>query len=432
MTTGTQPSDPTRPGRGRRGFTLVELMVAVTGGLVVSVVVFALARDGSRFYQRETRVADATLSTVIGFERLRNDIARAGYLSTPNLIRDPMFCGDPSSTGSWPVRLKNLSSIQILDDASAAGNSVLSAASRSPQQIILSGAYNSVERFPAADVQLASTGSGYTVTLQTNIGPLARLGYGTMDVTARSTLLTRLFPTGRALHIVNESGRFQFGRIAGVDTSSAAVIQLGQQPALNLPSGATSLCSVKGASTLVNVVNILRYRLASVLKDAESNPTGEFGDYAPLFASRADNPYEESRMELVREELDVDGAVVADSSEVVAEYAVDLAFGIEVAQLAGTTATDLQLSDFGAANVTTLAGPVLGTSQTPQLVRMVRARLSIRSREPDRDAPIGPAPTAGLPLYRVPLGEAGAGPFARVRTLQADIAIPRHAGITWP
>ena len=43
------------------GFTLVELMVAMTGGLFMSLIVFALARDGARFYQRESRVADATM-----------------------------------------------------------------------------------------------------------------------------------------------------------------------------------------------------------------------------------------------------------------------------------------------------------------------------------------------------------------------------------
>ena len=45
-----------RPRVGRAGFTLVELMVAVTGGLFVAIMVFVLARDGARFYQREARV----------------------------------------------------------------------------------------------------------------------------------------------------------------------------------------------------------------------------------------------------------------------------------------------------------------------------------------------------------------------------------------
>ena len=47
--------------RSANGFTLVELMVALTGGLFVSLAVFALARDSGRFYQREARIANATI-----------------------------------------------------------------------------------------------------------------------------------------------------------------------------------------------------------------------------------------------------------------------------------------------------------------------------------------------------------------------------------
>ena len=55
----------------RRGFTLVELMVAVTGGLFVSLAVFAISRQTGRFYTRETRVTDATLASMVGFERIK-------------------------------------------------------------------------------------------------------------------------------------------------------------------------------------------------------------------------------------------------------------------------------------------------------------------------------------------------------------------------
>ena len=48
------------------GFTLVELMVAITGGLFMSIVVFALARQGTRFYQQEIRAANASDPARIG------------------------------------------------------------------------------------------------------------------------------------------------------------------------------------------------------------------------------------------------------------------------------------------------------------------------------------------------------------------------------
>ena len=43
----------------QRGFTLVELMVAITAGLFVAVASFALAKQGSKFFQQEARVANA-------------------------------------------------------------------------------------------------------------------------------------------------------------------------------------------------------------------------------------------------------------------------------------------------------------------------------------------------------------------------------------
>jgi prepilin-type N-terminal cleavage/methylation domain-containing protein len=57
---------PTFARRAARGFTLVELMVALSGGLFLSAIVFALSRDTTRFYQQETRVASATLAGLVG------------------------------------------------------------------------------------------------------------------------------------------------------------------------------------------------------------------------------------------------------------------------------------------------------------------------------------------------------------------------------
>src|SRR3954447_1336006 len=93
------------------GFTLVELMVAMTGGLFLSIIVFALSRDASRFYQRESRVANATLAGVSGFERLSADVARAGHLVTANIQQDPHVCNRPAT----PALLATLRAIQIGD-----------------------------------------------------------------------------------------------------------------------------------------------------------------------------------------------------------------------------------------------------------------------------------------------------------------------------
>src|SRR3569832_113600 len=100
------------PSGGRRhvarGFTLVEVMVAMVGGLFVSMTVFAIAKHSSSFSMQQSRIADTTLQATVGFERLRNDISRAGFLSTPNIIADPSVCRT-----AYPAWLQQLAGVYI-------------------------------------------------------------------------------------------------------------------------------------------------------------------------------------------------------------------------------------------------------------------------------------------------------------------------------
>src|SRR5689334_19797018 len=95
------------------GFTLVELMVSLTGGLFVAIAVFMLAKQATTLYQTEGRIGTATVGALSGFERLRQDIERASFLSTPNIRLDPKLCGDPIGSTEWPTYLKHLQGVMI-------------------------------------------------------------------------------------------------------------------------------------------------------------------------------------------------------------------------------------------------------------------------------------------------------------------------------
>jgi hypothetical protein len=132
---------------------------------------------------------------------------------------------------------------------------------------------------------------------------------------------------------------------------------------------------------------------------------------------------------------------------VISEFAVDLAFGITVSQFVASGASQAEaLTNLppGSATIGSYVGetwgsvPLVPSTTAPQYVRVVHARLGVRSREADRLAGVptsgdgGGIPVAGG-LYRIGLGTPGPNmpPFARVRTLQADIALRNHRGITW-
>jgi hypothetical protein len=400
-----------RQRRGAPGFTLVELMVAMVGGLFVSMAVFAIAKHSSSFAMRQSRVADATLQSVVGFERLRADISRAGFLTTPNMVDDPALCRGVV----YPIWLRRMASIFIEPVPLPALSSEITLNGFTPQRIVLTGNYASGNQFAVREI---IEGPPVQVVLQPNRLGMAEIGYPAAPVEAT---LSRVFVAGRALRVVDKTGRVQFGEIAGVTAGANPAITLAVDPPLQFRSGSEVGCGIEGLGVgmVANVVNIIRYDL----RDLTNEP-----GYKPMF--RGGPSYESTRRELVREELDLNGNPYADTLELISEYTVDLGFSLLVSQ--GTSG----LQPISPANVAQYAGTPgkLETGKGPQHIRAVRFWLSTRSQEADREAPIDytaavPGPTH-LRMSMDPTNPA-LPPFARVRTLQTTVPLNNQASIAW-
>ena len=387
-------------------------MVALSGGLFLSIMVFALSRDTSRFYQRENRLAGAVMAGMTGFERLKADIARAGYLATPNIVRDPLVCMRPDL--GWPAQLADLAGLRINPDSptSNGSNPALTGASLTPDEIVLAGSYAVTDRFAVASTQ------GNAFTLQMNMGSMARLGYLKPGLTAadQTAILAQIFRPGRVIRTVDDTGLAYFGVIANVNGGPTPTITLTGAPSILVAGGATG-CGVNGFATAsqINVINFVRYQIRDLRADGITR-------FQPIFDQSLGAPGEATRTELVREELAADGTVIEAAgdltTELVAEYAVDLGFSVTAQLPATNQLIDVQPGD---ANFATIFGANLNVS-APQLVRAVRARLSVRSREADRDVAL----PGGLYRFKLPDGA-----WARVRTFQADIALPNQMDVRW-
>jgi hypothetical protein len=405
---------PRRLHTSTSGFTLVELMVALSGGLFLSIVVFALARDASRFYQREGRLASAALAGMIGFERLKADIGRAGYLSTPNIQRDATLAENVSA--STPTGIFTLAGLRITPDTpDLTGNAAVqlnltAGQPLTPDQIVLSGSYSATDEFPAV-----ADPSGQTIYLQVNTPSMARLGYLAANATAQLALLKNVFGAspGLILRFKDQAGRLYFGQITAVNPGTPPAITLAA--AFPRRSSATGVNGLRGfeVGSSTNVVNIVRYRVM----DLRTSPQGTA--WAPLFAASQGAPGEDTRTELVRDQLTANGNVLPDSTEVVAEYAVDLQFSVFGQPTANLPAVVYSVPGDG--NFGTFFQSS-GLGDFPERVRSVRTRLSVRSREADR--------TTGIPggFYRFQIAPSQ---WARVRTFQADVALPNQASVQW-
>jgi Tfp pilus assembly protein PilW len=420
-------SNSTRALRQRhlRGFTLVELMVALTGGLFVSIAVFVLARDGSRFYQREVRMANATLSSIVGFERLRNDISRAAFLSTPNIAKDPLVC--PPATGTWPSALGQLAGLRIKQNGSPA-NTTLNANGVKPDSIVLGGAYTTADEFPVRIIELAS--GSIVVYLWPNSGPMGRLGYAA--AANKQAALASVFTTDSMIRITDKSGRYHFGVVASVTGGNNPAITLAAAPQVQFRASSANTCGLTAFETgaTINVVNIVQYDIRNL--STASNLGGANTAFSYLYSASAATPYEADRTELVRVELDNKGTPIAGTEELVSEYAVDLDFGYTyVDNIVGGSDPSLRYMTPNGGGFATYAGSVTADSANPQRIRGVRVRFSVRSRDADRDANIPASADVAPGLYRIGLAAGAKAPFARVRTLQADIALQNQTRPLW-
>jgi hypothetical protein len=249
---------------------------------------------------------------------------------------------------------------------------------------------------------------------------MANIGYAA-DPSA--TNLARVFGAGRALRVVDDAGGIQFATIGAVTGGANPSITLTATPPLEFRSGSASRCGVRGhGKNVVNVVNIVNYDVRN-LNDATTYP-----NFVHMF--RGGPPSEATRRELIREELDVTGAPIAGTLELIAEYAVDLGFSILVA---ANTANPL--SRLEGADVANFAGDptAMGAGTGPQLIRAVHAWLSVRSQEADRLSGIDPFSTGPGPrLLRINVDPDGTrGSVARMRTVQSIIPLNNQARATW-
>src|SRR5437762_7255784 len=75
-----------------RGFTLIELMVAIGLTSIIAVGLYSLSMVASQTFQQQQRISEIQLRLRSAVELLRADFQRAGYMTTPASSVDPKVC----------------------------------------------------------------------------------------------------------------------------------------------------------------------------------------------------------------------------------------------------------------------------------------------------------------------------------------------------
>lgn len=417
---------------GRRGFTLVELLIAMAAGLVVATAALVLARNASRFFQHEARFSATHLGAMLGMNRLTTDLQRAAFLSSPNVKADTRICGDKA----WPEGMKRLAGITIRKNGSYAAHAADLVQSEAnglrPDSVIIGGAFGTNELF---DVQgfRDNGGMGWTVSLQ---GDSFAMGRTIERAAEGGPDFPTIFRAGRLLRIAtpHNSKPYVYGAISGIQQLGPRKIDVRLEPIPALPALDVYKCGVSAgtANSYANPVSRVLYEIRSL----KGHP-----QYGPLVASISPEVTgDDGRTELVRVELDAYNNEMPDTLELIAEYAVDLKFGISTAVLDGAGQPVVQRYAIDDPALYPIAEDIFDNGGDPELIRSVQVRLSTRTRAPDRDVGLeftaggqprrlrflipGVVPGVNALTDTIP---AGAPPvFARMRTLHAEVALPNQ------
>jgi type II secretory pathway pseudopilin PulG len=442
-------------GRSAAGFTLVELTVALVAGLIVAIGIVSLAKASTQTFHEETRAgaAEAALRTAV--DRLRSDLARAGYMSTGNITADPNIAkplgqASPLSAAAANfVGLARLSSIRLYEGGSTSNTIPLSTQQPtplSPDAIEIGGNMTSAEEF---EVQLVEPPSnGCQRVLLSSASP-AILRVAPPSDTQQTTDLRNIFqPVGSSLstqfivRIVDDTGRAQFvltcaeNNAAGFDNTGNPYVDIDPTNTPILTSQQTGtqggISGYAAGRAFVNAVHVVRWEIVGSADEAQGQ-----AQYANALGSLSTGGIDPNKYDLVRSYVDPkSGLPIASTTELVAEYAVDLDFAFSVDSGASAATPNIVTyafednadNDVYAQDVSKEKVSIPG----PQRIRSVRARVSTRTALPDRTANI-PVSNFGNQTYvyrycvnNNPSCNTNDGTlrWARARTVTTEVALP--------
>lgn len=437
---------------------MVELVVALLAGLLVAAGIVTLSREATNTFHEEARASAAEAGLRAAIDRLRADLQRGGFMSTGNIVTDPMIAAAPGAAhyaaATAPAAIQTLASILYSAGGSLAKNltnaspalTTEQSPALAPDLIDIGGNLTTADQFDVAYIAPA-VGNCTTIYLSPTSPAMYRImGNGT----AGATELLNIFqpdPTYAQefiVRLVDDSGHTQFLETCGSGASAPGAVAgvVGGQPYVSVNTQATPLQMGVNTGTVgglvgfaagrawVNPVQIVQWEITSSSSTNDPEPA-QFLNGLEATSNGATDP---TKYDLMRSLLDATGVIVPSTSEIVAEYAVDLGFAFSV-DTGTALLPNVVTYPFNNPSNVTAAGAVSNPSATPERIRTVRARLAVRTAQPDRSVGIGLLPAnygSETYLYRYcvascPSPPASALAWARVRTVTTEVDLPNQS-----
>jgi prepilin-type N-terminal cleavage/methylation domain-containing protein len=398
-----------RKGRSRQGFTLIELMIALTAGAFAVVGVYYLGNMSARAYNEQMRMGDAQMSLRTAIDQVRRDFARAGYLAARNVNTDLSECsGDVSPTVANGVPIQ---AVEVRPDESM--TTEVKKWLNDSVNLTRADAVRLVGNYTTSDSYMAGDVTDTTIRFQTTRDSFRRSfydpGIGGGEATYNEDRFIAAFSNQWVR--VERGGRFWFRRVTTPISSAEGAQMITITPAL--PACAPGKAIVSPISRIAYTVE-------------EIAPGGE------LARLRVGSVAGAERVALVRRQVDVaTGAPIAGTTRLVLDYAVEFAVDAVVSTAVPGT---FERATAGGAGGTLDLDTVSTTN--PETFRALRVTLSARTPEGNPRLPRIRRSSLDSPFVAFRINTADAVPpapdaqlWAAVRTLRTEIFLPNLVAV---
>ena len=282
--------------RRQAGFTLLELMAALTAGLIAISSIYTISSASSRHFHEQQRVSQTQMALRMGMARLTRDIARAGFGGSPNTqaeLNAGIACGQPPNGGHFAAV-----NFQDDQDTGFLPNAVVNGVEA--DRIRLVGNYATADLF-----RVMPSGPG-AIVVQTEWQAFRR-SFGIVGTTYDDAAFEEVFRAGRTLHIQTVGGQHFYPQILSSNGASQTV---------TFTPG--FLCGGERMNmAMAAPLSRVEYRVID-----STDPDVAFGDLfqdAALNAARGT-----ANTILVRQELDSNNNAIVGTEQVVLEYVANV------------------------------------------------------------------------------------------------------------
>ncbi|MET0386432.1 MAG: prepilin-type N-terminal cleavage/methylation domain-containing protein [Polyangiales bacterium] len=250
----------------RRGFTILEVMVALAVGGIAITSLYAVGAASTQHFREQQRISAAQTSLRAAMDQLKHDFQRAGFLSTRNAnlagetCARPTFFDPAGQLAGVAGYVQRATAPTKLDPAGLNVGDTNAVPFYAVDQVWLTGNYATSGEYPGISLDAAGT----TVTVPMNWQSFQRdfVGWSGTNTGCDLNAFNAAFPVGRMVRLHGLSGTKFFSTVSRVNCTGTTAATI------TLNDVVPTVCNMNGG--WIAPVNTLRYSVVDATAAEDS------------------------------------------------------------------------------------------------------------------------------------------------------------------